>query len=188
MTSSGLPQPGLRDSGVAMAPDFWTPLAMVEQLVHDPGRLTNRNTNWLLADGRLKKPPEQATKSAQAEMSVLARKELELVSTLTRTKIWVKHSLLSSACSRPIPRLCDRLHWDADGRIRFGARNSLHQCRKSFDGEVNQADSGDGDSIGVGSQARTIDSRQMTVESLLLSLIAGCSAVLLRLDDLSPAC
>ena len=55
---------------MAMAPDFWTTLSMEEQLIHAPGRLTSRNTNWLLTVGRL--APGQSTKSAQAEISLLA--------------------------------------------------------------------------------------------------------------------
>jgi predicted permease len=170
----GVAQPGFTGFEVAMAPDFWTPLSMVEQLVHDPGRLTSRNSNWLLTDGRL--AAGQTTKSAQAEMSVLAR-ELELahadtnkdmgetlftfapvpgpfrgyVTAFTGMLMAVFGLVLVIACTNAASLLMVK----STGRAREMAIRSA---------------------LGAG-RGRLI--RQMTVESLLLSLIAGCTAVLL---------
>ncbi len=55
---------------VAIEPDFWAPVTMVERITRDSGRLTSRQTNWLLAVGRLK-PGVDATR-ARAEMNRLA--------------------------------------------------------------------------------------------------------------------
>jgi predicted permease len=55
---------------VAIEPDFWVPVSMAEQLLHDRGRLTNRQSYWLFAVGRLK-PGVNATRAA-AEANVLA--------------------------------------------------------------------------------------------------------------------
>ena len=55
---------------VAIEPDFWAPVTMVERITRDSGRLTSRQTNWLLAVGRLK-PGVDATR-ARAEMKRLA--------------------------------------------------------------------------------------------------------------------
>lgn len=173
-TIIGVAHPGFTGFEVAMAPDFWTPLSMVEQLLHDPGRLTSRNSNWLLADGRL--AAGQTTKSAQAEMSVLAR-ELELahadtnknmdealftyapvpgpfrgyVTAFTGMLMVVFGLVLVIACTNAASLLMVK----ATGRAREMAIRSA---------------------LGAG-RGRLI--RQMTVESLLLSLIAGCTAVLL---------
>ena len=55
---------------VAIEPDFWAPVTMVERITRDSGRLTSRQTNWLLAVGRLK-PGMDATR-ARTEMKRLA--------------------------------------------------------------------------------------------------------------------
>jgi predicted permease len=55
---------------VAIEPDFWAPVTMAEQILHDSGRLTNRQGYWLFAVGRLK-PGVDATR-ARAEMNLLA--------------------------------------------------------------------------------------------------------------------
>ncbi len=56
---------------VAIEPDFWAPVTMVERITRDSGRLTSRQANWLLAVGRLK-PGVDATR-ARAEMNRLSR-------------------------------------------------------------------------------------------------------------------
>ena len=38
---------------VAIEPDFWAPVTVAEQMLHDAGRLTNRRGYWLFAVGRL---------------------------------------------------------------------------------------------------------------------------------------
>ncbi len=169
----GVAQPGFMGFEVAMAPDFWTPLSMAEKILHDPGRLTSRNSNWLLPYGRL--AAGQTTKSAQAEMSVLAR-ELELahpdtnkdmdeiftyapvpgpyrgyVRAFTGMLMAVFGLVLVIACTNAASLLMVK----ATGRAREMAIRSA---------------------LGAG-RGRLI--RQMTVESLLLSLIAGCAALLL---------
>ncbi|HYK35051.1 ABC transporter permease [Alloacidobacterium sp.] len=55
---------------VAIEPDFWAPLTMVERIIHDTGRLTNRQSNWLIVAGRL--APGASSNVAKAEMDVLA--------------------------------------------------------------------------------------------------------------------
>jgi predicted permease len=173
-TIIGVAQPGFTGFEVAMAPDFWTTLSMEEQLIHDPSRLTSRNTNWLLTEGRL--APGQSTKSAQAEISLLAR-EIELahpdtnkdmddvlysfapvpgpfrgyVTAFTGMLMVVFALVLVIACANAASLLMVK----ATGRAREMAVRSA---------------------LGAG-RGRLI--RQMTVESLLLALIAGCAAVLL---------
>ena len=170
----GVAQPGFMGFEVAMAPDFWTPLSMDGETLHDPGRLTSRNSSWLLPYGRL--AAGQTTKSAQAEMSVLAR-ELELahpdtnkdmgeaiftfapvpgpyrgyVRAFTGMLMAVFGLVLVIACTNAASLLMVK----ATGRAREMAIRSA---------------------LGAG-RGRLI--RQMTVESLLLSLIAGCAALLL---------
>lgn len=170
----GVAQPGFTGFEVAMAPDFWAPLSMVEQLVHDPGRLTSRKSNWVLTYGRL--AAGQTTKSAQAEMNVLAH-ELELahadtnkdmgetlfifapvpgpfrgyVTAFTGMLMVVFGLVLVIACTNAASLLMVK----STGRAREMAIRSA---------------------LGAG-RGRLI--RQMTVESLLLSLIAGCTALLL---------
>ena len=38
---------------VGTYPDFWAPLTIQQQFTHDKGRLTNRQTYWLIVAGRL---------------------------------------------------------------------------------------------------------------------------------------
>jgi len=53
---------------VAIEPDFWAPVSMAEQLLHDPGRLTNRQGYWLFAVGRLKPGANAARAGAEADL------------------------------------------------------------------------------------------------------------------------
>jgi predicted permease len=55
---------------VAIEPDFWAPVTMVEQILHDAGRLTNRQGYWLFAVGRLK--PGVDARQAGSEVNLLA--------------------------------------------------------------------------------------------------------------------
>src|SRR5258706_4751004 len=53
----------------AIEPDFWAPVTMIEQIIHDKGRLTNRHGYWLVAGGRLKNCVD--TTSVHADVDVL---------------------------------------------------------------------------------------------------------------------
>jgi predicted permease len=55
---------------VAIEPDFWAPLTMAEQILHDSGRLTSRQGYWLFAVGRLK--PGVDALRAGSEVNLLA--------------------------------------------------------------------------------------------------------------------
>src|SRR6202795_596525 len=56
---------------VAIEPDFWAPVTVAEQILHDAGRLTNRQGYWLFAVGRLK--PGVAAPRAGSEVNLLAQ-------------------------------------------------------------------------------------------------------------------
>jgi predicted permease len=55
---------------VAIEPDFWAPVTEAEEILHDAGRLTNRQGYWLFAVGRLK--PGVDAPRAGSEMNLLA--------------------------------------------------------------------------------------------------------------------
>jgi predicted permease len=55
---------------VGIEPDFWAPVTMSEQILHDSGRLTNRRGYWLFAVGRLK--PGVDALRAGSEVHLLA--------------------------------------------------------------------------------------------------------------------
>jgi predicted permease len=169
----GVAPVGVTGLEVGMAPDFWAPLSVVGRMIHDPDRLNSRHSNWLTVTGRL--APGATTKSAQAEMSVLAR-ELEAahpdtnkdmdetlyawapvpgpyrgyVTAFTGLLMAVFGLVLVIACTNAASLLLVK----ATGRSREMAIRSA---------------------LGAG-RGRLV--RQMTVESLLLSLIAGCAAIL----------
>src|SRR5215471_4640381 len=65
----GVAPPGFTGLLVGFEPDFWSPIAMVEQITRDKGRLSNWHGHWLIAIGRLK--PGASTSGARAEASVL---------------------------------------------------------------------------------------------------------------------
>jgi len=65
----GVAPPGFTGLLVGFEPDFWSPIAMVEQITRDKGRLSNWHGHWLIGIGRLK--PEASTNGARAEVSVL---------------------------------------------------------------------------------------------------------------------
>jgi len=173
-TIIGVAQPGFTGFEVAMEPDFWTPLSMNEKLVHDPGRLTNRNSNWLLAEGRL--AAGQTTKSAQAEISVLAR-ELELAHPDTNKEMG--DTLFSYA---PVPGPFRGYVTAFAGMLMavFGlvlviaCANAASLLMVKATGRAREM--AVRSALGAG-RGRLI--RQMTAESLLLSLMAGCTALLL---------
>jgi len=55
---------------VGIEPDFWAPVTMAVQILHDSGRLTNRQGYWLFAVARLK--PGVDALRAGSEMNLLA--------------------------------------------------------------------------------------------------------------------
>jgi predicted permease len=184
----GVAPPGFSGMLVATEPAFWAPLATQEQFTHDKGRITDRNSNWLIVAGRL--APGVDRLKAQAEMHVLAR-QLETdypdsnknqdavvypatlvpgpyrgyVSGFTGLLLAVFALVLLIACVNAASLLLAR----ASGRVREMAIRSA---------------------LGAG-RGRLI--RQMLVESLLLSSLAGIAGVVIAwwmsrlLLELKPA-
>ncbi len=184
----GVAPPGFAGLLVATAPDFWAPLATQEQFTHDKGRISNRNSYWLIVAGRLGPGVDKA--KAKAEMHVLAH-QLELdypasnknqdavvypatlvpgpyrgyVSAFTGLLLAVFALVLLIACVNAASLLLAR----ASGRVREMAIRSA---------------------LGAG-RGRLI--RQMLMESLLLSSLAGIAGVTLAwwmsrlLLELKPA-
>jgi predicted permease len=159
---------------VAIEPDFWAPVTVAEQILHDAGRLTNRQGYWLFAVGRLK--PGVAAPRAGSEVNLLAQliekqhpdtnKNLGanlfpatlvpgpyrgFVSAFTGLLMAVFGLVLVIACVNAATLLLAR----ATGRAREMAIRSA---------------------LGAG-RGRLI--RQMLVESTLLSGLAGCLGLLL---------
>ena len=173
---------------VATEPDFWVPLTLQEQFTHDKERMTNLHSNWLIVAGRMKTSVDSV--KVQAEMHVLAH-QLELddpdsnknqdamiypatlvpgpyrgyVRAFTGLLLGVFALVLLIACANAASLLLAR----ATGRTREMAIRSA---------------------LGAG-RGRLI--RQMLVESLLLSSIAGMAGVMLAwwmarlLLELKPA-
>jgi predicted permease len=56
---------------VATEPDMWAPLAAQEKLSHDKTRLTNRETSWLIVAGKMRNSGDR--KIVQSEMHVIAK-------------------------------------------------------------------------------------------------------------------
>lgn len=169
----GVAPPGFGGLLVAVSPDFWAPLSMVEQMVHDPGRLTARHTNWLITEGRI--APGQTLKSVQAEADVLAR-EIEIAHPDTNKDMgatifafgpvpgpargYVKGftALLMTVFGLVLVIACV----NAAGLVLMKATGRAREMA------IRSA-------LGAG-RRRLL--RQMTIESLMLSLMAGGAAVL----------
>jgi predicted permease len=69
-TVIGVAPDGFAGLLVAIEPDFWAPLTMAAQILHDAGRLTNRQGYWLFAVGRLR--PGVSAPRAGSEVNLLA--------------------------------------------------------------------------------------------------------------------
>jgi predicted permease len=159
---------------VATEPDFWAPLTIQEKFTHDKERLTSLQSNWLIVGARMMAGVDAAR--VQAEMLVLSH-QLELehpdsnrnldakvypatlvpgpfrgyVSAFTGLLLGVFALVLLIACANAASLLLAR----ATGRTREMAIRSA---------------------LGAG-RGRLI--RQMLVESLLLSTMAGVAGVML---------
>jgi predicted permease len=159
---------------VAIEPDFWAPVTAAEKILHDPGRLTNRNGYWLFAVGRLKPGVDSRRAGSEADLlAVLIEQEHPdtnknlganlfpatlvpgpyrgYVSAFTGLLMAVFGLVLVMACVNAATLLLAR----ATGRAREMAIRSA---------------------LGAG-RGRLI--RQMLVESTLLSGLAGCLGLLL---------
>jgi predicted permease len=168
----GVAPPGFTGLLVGTSPDFWAPLTLQQQFTHDKDRLTNRQTNWLIVAGRLRPGVDRA--KAQAEMNVFARqlgkdypdsnKDYDTlvypatlmpgpyrgyVEAFTGLLLGVFVLVLMIACANAASFLLAR----ATGRVREMAIRSA---------------------LGAG-RARLI--RQMLIESLMLSSIAGLAGI-----------
>ncbi len=173
-TVVGVAPAGFKGLIVGANPDFWAPVTAQDQFTHDEGMLTSLDSHWLIVEGKMRSASDRM--SAQAEMHVLA-KQLYLahaskddfldalvypatlvpgpyrgyVSAFTGLLLGVFALVLAIACTNAASLLLAR----ATGRTREMAIRSA---------------------LGAG-RARLI--RQMLVESLLLSSIAGVAGVFL---------
>lgn len=168
----GVTPVGFTGLEVATAPDFWAPLATQEIFTHDKDMFTDRDGFWLITAGRMKAGVDRS--NVQAEMQVLGKQVERLhpdaknhmdplvyratlvpgpyrgyVDAFTGLLLGVFLLVLLIACTNAASLLLAR----STGRTREIAIRSA---------------------LGAG-RARII--RQMLVESLLLSLIAGGLAV-----------
>ena len=171
-TVIGVAPPEFAGLMVGSAPDFWAPLTLQQQFTQDKDRLTGRQSYWLIVAGRLRPGVDKA--KAQAEMHVFAHrlekdypdsnKNLDAliypatlvpgpyrgyVAAFTGLLLGVFVLVLMIACTNAASFLLAR----ATGRIREMAVRTA---------------------LGAG-RARLI--RQMLIESLLLSSIAGLAGM-----------
>jgi predicted permease len=169
----GVAPKGFTGLMVGTDPDFWVPLSAQERFTHDKSRTSDRNGYWLIVAGRLKPGIDKV--KVQAEMQVLGRQleaehpnaenQFDLlvypatlipgpyrgyVGAFTGLLLAVFSLVLLIACTNAASLLLAR----SSGRIREMAIRSA---------------------LGAG-RARLI--RQMLIESLQLSLIAGAAAVM----------
>jgi predicted permease len=168
----GVAPPGFTGLLVGTSPDFWAPLTLQQQFTQDKDRLTNRQGFWLIVAGRLRPGVDKA--KAQAEMHVFARqlgkdypdsdKDYDAlvypatlvpgpyrgyVAGFTGLLLGVFVLVLMIACANAASFLLAR----ATGRVREMAIRSA---------------------LGAG-RARLV--RQMLIESLMLSSIAGLAGI-----------
>jgi len=173
-TVIGVAPAGFAGILIATEPDFWAPLTAQEQFTHEKNRLDSRHSNWLIVAGRMRTGVNAV--QAQAEMHVFAdrlaqehpdsNKELDAIAYPAKLvpgpyRVYVRAFtglfmavfglVLLIACTNAASLLLAR----AANRAREMAIRSA---------------------LGAG-RGRMI--RQMLVESLLLSSIAGGAGVLL---------
>jgi predicted permease len=168
----GVAPPGFTGFIVGITPDFWSPLSMIGQTIRDPGRLTSRSENWLLTVGRL--APGATTKRANAEMNVLAR-EIELAHPDTDKDIGAALFTLA-----PVPGPVRGYVTAFTGLLMAVFALVLIIACTNAAGLLLVKATGRGRELAIRSAlgaARARLVRQMIVESLLLSLIAGCVAI-----------
>jgi len=67
----GVAPAGFTGLMVGNDPAFWAPLAAQEQFTHDKGRMTDRDSYWLIVAGKMRNADDRRT--VQAEMHVLAK-------------------------------------------------------------------------------------------------------------------
>jgi predicted permease len=155
--------------------DFWLPLSMAERLLHNPGQLTNRNSYWLIEEGRL--APGATTRTALAEAVVLTR---QLAAAHPDTnKDYVDAALFTV---EPLPGPVRGYVTAFTGllMIVFGlvlviaCANAAGLMMVKATGRAREM--AIRSALGAG-RGRLI--RQLTIESVLLSLLAGCAAIAL---------
>ncbi len=175
-TVIGVAPPGFTGFVAPEVPDFWTPLSMVERTLHDPGRMTSRSSYWLLPEGRL--APGASTRSAQAEANVLAR-EIEVSHPDTNKDLGAALFTLG-----PLPGPARGYVAAFTGLLMIVFGLVLVIACANAAGLMMVKGSGRAREMAIRSalgagRGRLI--RQMTMESLLLSLLAACAAIALAM-------
>ena len=70
-TVVGVAPAGFTGLMIATEPDMWAPLTAQGDFTHDKGKLTSRDSSWLIVAGKMRSASDR--KSVQAEMHVLAK-------------------------------------------------------------------------------------------------------------------
>jgi predicted permease len=173
---------------IATEPDFWAPLTVQEQFTHDKGRLTDRHSNWLIVVGRMRTGMSAAR--LQAEMHVLAHHlEIEHPDSNKNLDATVYPATLAPGPYRGYIRAFTALLLAVFGLVLLIAcANAASLLLARATGRAREM--AIRSALGAG-RGRLI--RQILVESLLLSSIAGMIGVLLAwwiarlLLELKPA-
>ncbi len=170
----GVAPAGFTGMVVAIEPDFWAPLTAQEQFTHDKGRLTDRHSSWLIVVGRMRSGVDVI--KAQAEMHVLAHQaELDHPDTNKNLDATVYAATLVPGPYRGYVRAFTGLLLAVFTLVLLIACTnaaSLLLARATSRAREMAIRS----ALGAG-RARLI--RQILVESLLLSSMAGMAGVLL---------
>ena len=171
-TVVGVAPPGFAGFVAAEVPDFWTPLSMAERVLHDPGRMSSRSSYWLLSEGRL--APGANTRSALAEANVLAR-EIETAHPDTNKDLGA--AIFSSG---PLPGPARTYVVAFTGLVMIVFSLVLVIACANAAGLTMVKASGRAREMAIRSalgagRGRLV--RQLTVESVLLALLAGVAAI-----------